>query len=92
MKFQLNYNEISLPIVIGIDMTQEMVDKAIDNVSSAGYSNIEVRLGMIEDLPIDVLSFNMAEETVVIDDIKRFSADKNDVYPPVIFINNQTCK
>ena len=39
--------------VIGIDMTQEMVDKAIGNVGSAGYGNIEVSLGIIEDLPIE---------------------------------------
>lgn len=39
--------------VIGVDMTQEMVDKARDNVAGAGYRNIDVRLGMIEELPIE---------------------------------------
>lgn len=38
--------------VIGIDMTQEMVDKATANIKAAGYDNVEVRQGMIESLPI----------------------------------------
>ncbi len=62
--------------VIGIDMTQEMVDKAIDNVSSAGYSNIEVRLGMIEDLPIEDRSVDWVVSNCVI----NLSTDKASVF------------
>ncbi len=39
--------------VIGIDFTQEMVNKAIANREKLGFSNIEFRLGEIEDLPIE---------------------------------------
>lgn len=38
--------------VIGVDMTQEMVSKAQENAQKAGLSNIEFRLGEIENLPV----------------------------------------
>jgi ubiquinone/menaquinone biosynthesis C-methylase UbiE len=38
--------------VIGIDMTQAMVEQARENIERAGYSTIEVRSGMIEHLPV----------------------------------------
>ena len=38
--------------VIGIDMTEAMIDKARDNAEKLGYNNIEFRLGEIEKLPI----------------------------------------
>jgi SAM-dependent methyltransferase len=38
--------------VIGIDMTPEMVSKARKNADNAGYSNVEFRLGEIENLPV----------------------------------------
>ena len=38
--------------VIGIDMTQEMIEKAQDNALKYGYSNVEFRLGDIEALPV----------------------------------------
>jgi ubiquinone/menaquinone biosynthesis C-methylase UbiE len=43
--------------VIGVDMTHEMIDKARQNASNGGYSNVEFRLGEIEALPV-------ADETV----------------------------
>src|SRR5512137_952958 len=39
--------------VIGVDMTDEMVERARDNASKGGYKNIEFRKGEIENLPID---------------------------------------
>lgn len=39
--------------VIGVDMTDEMIAKARENARAAGASNIEVRKGIIEELPID---------------------------------------
>jgi arsenite methyltransferase len=62
--------------VIGIDMTQEMVDKAIGNVSSAGYSNIEVRLGVIEDLPMEDGSVDWVISNCVV----NLSTDKARVF------------
>jgi len=38
--------------VIGIDMTEEMVQKARDNTKRGGYTNVEFRLGDIEALPV----------------------------------------
>ena len=38
--------------VIGIDMTEEMIDKANENKSKLGFENIEFKLGEIESLPI----------------------------------------
>jgi len=38
--------------VIGVDMTPEMIDKARENARQGGYSNVEFRLGEIENLPV----------------------------------------
>ena len=38
--------------VIGIDMTPDMVTKARDNAGKGEYSNVEFRLGEIENLPV----------------------------------------
>jgi arsenite methyltransferase len=39
--------------VIGVDMTDEMVEKARDNASKGSYKNVEFRKGEIENLPVD---------------------------------------
>ena len=65
--------------VIGIDMTQEMVDKATENVSRAGYSNIDVRLGVIEDLPLPDSSVDWVISNCVI----NLSTDKARVFSEV---------
>lgn len=39
--------------VIGIDMTEAMIDRARVNVAKLGYTNVEFRLGEIEALPLD---------------------------------------
>jgi len=36
--------------VIGVDMTEEMLERAWANVKKGGYSNVEFRLGEIEQL------------------------------------------
>jgi SAM-dependent methyltransferase len=38
--------------VIGIDLTEKMVDKARANAEKLGYNNVEFRLGDIEQLPV----------------------------------------
>lgn len=38
--------------VIGVDMTQEMIDKARKNMFKAGLDNVEFRRGEIEQLPV----------------------------------------
>ena len=47
--------------VIGVDMTKEMIEKAEQNNSKLGYSNVEFRFGDIEDLP---LADNLADVVV----------------------------
>ena len=39
--------------VIGVDMTQQMIDKAKATASENGYKNVEFRLGEIESLPLE---------------------------------------
>ncbi len=39
--------------VLGLDMTQEMVDKARANVRTLGYDNVDFYLGDIEAMPFD---------------------------------------
>jgi len=39
--------------VIGIDMTEKMVEKARQNCNNLGYDNVEFRFGDIENLPVD---------------------------------------
>jgi SAM-dependent methyltransferase len=39
--------------VIGVDMTDEMIAKATENIKTSGLSNVEVRKGIIEDLPVE---------------------------------------
>lgn len=39
--------------VIGIDMTEEMIEKAKSNNKRLGYSNVEFRLGDIEEMPVE---------------------------------------
>lgn len=38
--------------VIGVDMTPEMLEKARANAKKVGYTNVEFRLGEIENLPV----------------------------------------
>ena len=38
--------------VIGVDMTPEMIALATKNAAKTGYSNVEFRLGTIENLPV----------------------------------------
>lgn len=39
-------------MVIGVDMTPEMISKARENARKGGYDNVEFRLGEIENLPV----------------------------------------
>lgn len=39
--------------VIGVDMTDAMIERARQNVAAAGLSNVEIRKGIIEALPVE---------------------------------------
>ncbi len=52
--------------VIGVDMTEEMIDKAADIAKCNGYTNVEFRLGEIEKLPVDDSSVDVVMSNCVI--------------------------
>ncbi len=52
--------------VIGVDVTPEMVSKAHQNGASAGFKNIEFRLGEIENLPVADASVDVIISNCVI--------------------------
>jgi ubiquinone/menaquinone biosynthesis C-methylase UbiE len=62
--------------VIGVDMTQEMIDKATANAKKGGYSNVEFRLGEIEKLPVEDNSVDVIISNCVI----NLSPDKKSVF------------
>ncbi len=47
-------------------MTDEMIAKARENIAAAGLSNIEVRKGIIEDLPVETSSIDWVISNCVI--------------------------
>jgi len=52
--------------VIGVDMTDEMIAKAKENIRAEGFSNIEVRKGIIEELPVEDSSVDWVISNCVI--------------------------
>jgi len=62
--------------VIGVDMTEEMVHKATTTAAKYGYSNVEFRLGEIENLPLEYNSVDVIISNCVI----NLSTDKGRVF------------
>ena len=62
--------------VIGVDMTPEMVAKAKENAKNGEYSNVEFRLGEIEQLPVEDNSIDVIISNCVI----NLSPDKETVF------------
>jgi len=52
--------------VIGVDMTPDMVEKARENAEHNGYTNVEFRLGEIENLPVADNSIDLIISNCVI--------------------------
>ena len=65
--------------VIGIDMTDEMITKAEKNIAASGLSNVEVRKGIIEDLPVETSSVDWVISNCVI----NLSPEKNRVFAEI---------
>lgn len=65
--------------VIGVDMTDDMVEVARDNARKAGCTNIEVRQGLIEALPVDTGSVDWVISNCVI----NLSPDKPAVFAEI---------
>lgn len=61
---------------IGVDMTQQMVDKASRLAKREGYGNVEFRLGEIERLPVP----DSSVDTVISNCVINLSTDKSRVF------------
>jgi ubiquinone/menaquinone biosynthesis C-methylase UbiE len=62
--------------IIGVDMTPEMVEKARENARKGNYTNVEFRLGEIENLPVGDNSVDAVISNCVI----NLSPDKRRVF------------
>ena len=67
-------------MVIGVDMTPEMVEKARGNAEKGGYENVEFRLGEIENLPAADASVDVVISNCVI----NLVPDKRRVFGEVL--------
>jgi ubiquinone/menaquinone biosynthesis C-methylase UbiE len=62
--------------VIGVDMTEEMVNKAKGLAKKHGYANVDFRLGDIEDLPVEGGTIDVIISNCVI----NLAPDKSKVF------------
>jgi len=62
--------------IIGVDMTDEMLEKAKENAQKGSYTNVEFRKGDIENLPVDDDSIDVIISNCVI----NLAPDKEKVF------------
>ncbi len=62
--------------VIGVDMTEKMIEKARANAEKYGYENVEFKLGDIENLPIE----NDSVDIVISNCVINLAPDKDKVF------------
>jgi SAM-dependent methyltransferase len=62
--------------VIGVDMTDDMLARARDNAAKSGFTTVEFRKGLIENLPVDDASVDVIISNCVI----NLAPDKAAVY------------
>lgn len=65
--------------VIGVDMTDEMITRARENIREAGVKNAEVLKGLIEDLPVESSSVDWVISNCVI----NLSPEKEKVFSEI---------
>ncbi len=65
--------------VIGIDMTDEMIDRANENIKASGFTNIEVHKGIIEEMPVESASVDWVISNCVI----NLSPEKEKVFAEI---------
>jgi SAM-dependent methyltransferase len=65
--------------VIGVDMTDDMISAARRNVETAGLSNVEIRKGIIEELPVESESIDWVISNCVI----NLSPEKERVFAEI---------
>ncbi|MDH3269297.1 MAG: arsenite methyltransferase [Ignavibacteria bacterium] len=62
--------------VIGLDFTQEMIDKANANKTKVGFTNVEFKLGEIEKVPLD----NDTADVVISNCVLNLVPDKSKAF------------
>ena len=65
--------------VIGVDMTDVMIEKARANIAASGLDNVEVRKGLIEELPVETASVDWVISNCVI----NLSPEKDRVFAEI---------
>jgi ubiquinone/menaquinone biosynthesis C-methylase UbiE len=68
--------------IIGIDMTEDMVEKARTNASKLGFGNVEFRLGDIENMPVD----DNAADVVISNCVLNLVPDKEKAFAEIFRI------
>ena len=66
--------------VIGVDMTEAMIEKANINKDKLGYKNVEFRLGEVENLPVDNDSIDVTVSNCVINLVPNKRKAYQEVY------------
>jgi SAM-dependent methyltransferase len=64
---------------IGVDMTDEMLAKARETIAASGLTNVEVRKGIIEELPVESASVDWVISNCVI----NLSPEKDRVFAEI---------
>jgi arsenite methyltransferase len=64
---------------IGIDMTDAMLERARANIAASGLDNVEVRKGIIEEMPVETASVDWVISNCVI----NLSPEKNRVFAEI---------
>ena len=65
--------------VIGVDMTEEMIEKAKQNASKLNFTNVEFRLGDIENMPIE----NASTDVVISNCVLNLVPDKEKAFAEI---------
>jgi SAM-dependent methyltransferase len=65
--------------VIGVDMTDEVLEKARANIAASGLANVEVRKGLIENLPVETATVDWVISNCVI----NLSPEKDRVFAEI---------
>ncbi|MBI4357238.1 MAG: arsenite methyltransferase [Gammaproteobacteria bacterium] len=71
--------------VIGVDMTDEMLAKANENIAASKLNNVQVRKGIIEDLPVETASVDWVISNCVI----NLSPEKPKVFKEIFRVLRQ---
>ena len=66
-------------MVVGVDMTKEMLDKSRSNAKLLGYNNVEFREGLAEGLPVE----DGWADVVISNGVINLCADKRQVFSEI---------